>query len=108
LITVFYRPSSTSTGNLNLSKAPFFNVRFPNDTLPAKMIVSQLRTQKTNGQTCSDPIIHLIHIQVDHIRGKDAIEQLQISLLKTVDCLWDLKRTTFRTSLPGSNHHIVV
>lgn len=54
-------------------------------------------------------IVHLIHIEIFNIRGKDAVEQLEdtVSDPGILPMRVFLKHTTFKTSLPGSSHHIV-
>lgn len=74
-------PSRTSTGNLNLSKAPFFKRRFRKVSWPIEIpqfnacIISNIYRP-----TLTNPIINLVHIQVLDIRGKDPIKQLLIVL----------------------------
>lgn len=59
--------------------------------------------------TLSYSIIDLVHVEVLDIWSENSVEQLRASMLEleVVDVTLMVIRTTFKTSFPGSNHHIV-
>ena len=59
------------------------------------------------GRTLADTVVHLVHVQVLDIRGEHPVEQLQG---RVTTCAWVRtaeRRTMFKTSFPGSSHHIL-
>lgn len=68
----------TSTGSLNLSRAPRLRWSLLNVIWPVGWFNMILATKVKSYDTLSDSIVYLIHIQIIDIWGKDAIEHLCI------------------------------
>ncbi len=101
-----YAPSMTSTGNLNLSKAPFLRRSLLSVTCPADRVQTAFSPRRII-PTLTDSIIDLVHVQVLNIRGKDAVEQLYTDDERRNGNRNEL-RTMFKTSFPGSDHQTMV
>lgn len=77
-------PSMTSTGSLNLSKAPFFNRSLLRVTWPGGHTLNVNLALRMRSRTLSDTVVNLVHVQIFDIWGQNAVEQLSLGLRKSV------------------------